>query len=64
MLLVQNDIIDLFLANFQLDISELTRETFFLVSVFVEVGNSGLEPVTRERKRQFCKILGRIFETL
>ena len=46
MLLVQNDIIDLFLANFQLDISELTRETFFLVSVFVEVGNSEHE---RER---------------
>ena len=51
MLLVWNDIIiDLLLANFQSGISKHSGETFFLEPVFVEFGNSGLEPVTLDKK--------------
>ena len=40
------------------------RGDIFFGIVFAEVGNSGLKPLKLHKKRQFCKLFGKIFGML
>ena len=41
-----------------------SQETFFLESVYVEVGNYGLQACNVREKKQFCKVFFGISENL